>query len=457
MREETCVNCEEEISLREIIEIILKAKFFIIGFSILGLVLAFSYSMYMKEKSSYTQIPVSFTFEGIDEGKNPDGSAFKIDKLIEPDSLENVIAKLSLEKMNITVDDLRSAIEIQPIVPKNVLERVKKANEKGEDYSFFPTRYNIKISNKISGKGKTPNPKKILDSVFDEYINTFKLKYAYAGNLPNVVSIAKEENYDFEDRVRVYKKQILLFDNFLKEFDRKSSGYRSKNGLSFFDLSEKLRLIGQIELTKLESLISAFNISKDKTRLVQNLEHEIKLLELEKTKLRSEQAVSGQFIDKYKREDKVLLQGVQEKDTSITIGEKQEYYDELMKRATDSGVDASKLEAQISYIKSKIEKIMNDDVSKIDKTHAEKNFAEISKLVDQRLESLIKDANELSEDYFSIKYSTKIKKLAPSEFVSGTKTTLNLAIGFVLFMLLAVFISFFKNYWRESKVEIAKK
>ena len=121
----------EEISLRELIETLLKGKRLIAGFLVVALILSIGASYYMKQNSQEAKIIISMNFKGIEDGLNPDGTKFDIQKLKSPAVIMPVIETLELEDTEITTDAIRRNISIEPIIPNHiVIFKNKESKEK---------------------------------------------------------------------------------------------------------------------------------------------------------------------------------------------------------------------------------------------------------------------------------------------------------------------------------------
>ena len=67
---------------------------------------------------------------------------------------------------------------------------------------------------------------------------------------------------------------------------------------------------------------------------------------------------------------------------------------------------------------------------------------------------LIDTTNETLNDYYAYKYGGSIKQIAPAELVNDMNILLNLAIAFVLGLMVSVFVVFMRAYWKSTEKEV---
>ena len=126
------------------LEVIFKKK----GLIIFGMILFMLFQIAIKAvvQLNYVTMTMSISYPGVENGVNPDGTRFNIFEMTSDKVLERTLSKLNIP--NITVDDLRSRINIYPILQINVNEKIKSATATGKDYSYFPNEYVIIYSQK---------------------------------------------------------------------------------------------------------------------------------------------------------------------------------------------------------------------------------------------------------------------------------------------------------------------
>lgn len=440
----------EEISLRELIETLLRGKRLIALFLAISLILSVGVSFYMKENSQKAKIIISLNFKGIESGLNPDGTKFDIQKIKSPTVLMPVIESLELEDSKLTTDSIRRNLTITPIVPEHIVSYIQKQRENGEDYTYFPNEFVIALNIDKSRGITDSNAREMLDTIIDSYADYFNDNYSEEAVLANAVGKIDYDLYDYPEISRVINNQISIMKSYLNSRIAEAPEFRSTHtGMTFSDISKSLDIIDSVELNRMDSLIGAFNLTKNMEKLIINYEYKIKRDELEKEKKQSELEVAKEMMESYKRETSTLLiPGMATEGLDMDNSEK--YYDKLVERATNAGVEANNKSHDINYYLNEIEKLKNDDVDNQIKKRAENDVLELAEIIKDKLIEWIDIINDTSVEYYEVKFSNAILKISPVEIYNDVNMKLNIAISVVLGLMLGVFVVFFREYWRNT-------
>ena len=107
-------NFDDEIDLRDIFIPLWKAKYRILLFGIICLSLTLVYSLggFVVDKSNYASIQVHFNFEGVEDGRFPNGEKFSPQELISGSVLSE--AYRNIDSPSFAYADLVSAINVTP-------------------------------------------------------------------------------------------------------------------------------------------------------------------------------------------------------------------------------------------------------------------------------------------------------------------------------------------------------
>ena len=155
-------------------------------------------------------------------------------------------------------------------------------------------------------------------------------------------------------------------------------------------------------------------------------------------------------MESYKRESSTLLiPGMSTEGLSMDNSDK--YYDKLVERATNAGVESNNKVHDIAYYLNEIEKLKNDNVDSEIKKRAEEDVLALAVTIKAKLLDWIEIINDTADEYYEIKFSKAIMKISPVEIYNDVNMKLNVAISLVLSLMLGVFVVFFREYWRTSK------
>ncbi len=453
-----------DISLRDIIDVFVKGKWLIALFVIIGLILSsVGYFIVTPNKASVNMM-ISFNFDGIEKGLDPYGNNFDISKIKSPNVLNKVVENLELSKNNISADDLRVNLELTPIIPGDVTQKIKSLEEAKkqniqdiQDYTYYPNRYTITLSIPKSFTISENKSKEILDELFKQYQEYFFYSYSDRSVLANALGPIDYDKYDYPEMSEVINNQITIIQNYLKTKNKEigASDFRSKKtGFAFADIIDSIGVLEKVDLQRIDSIIGAYNLTKNKDTLIKLYEHRIQQSELDSQKKTDEAKIYSEMLGKYQKDKNVLLvPGIDQQSSVETTGESK-YYDELMEKSALAGVSAQNSVHDAAYYKTQIEKLTKDAVDIAQKQSAEKQVLALLPDIKNKLQNWINVTNDTVQEFYESQlYSKAITKLSPAEYTSVSVKTMLIycGIGVSLGLLLGICIAFLNTYWKRSK------
>lgn len=315
---------------------------------------------YITGKSACAQAVITFQYDGIEEGLDPNGAAFDINKLKAPVVIEAALE--SLGNTDISVEDVRQNIAIEGVIPEDAVDQITVIKqmaledatnyEKILDVSYFPSQYVVSFYKdwKMSGTETT----EILNAVLESYREWFLDTYTNTAVLTVTGNMINYQDYDYAEAVDIIKSQIDIMQSYVAERLKDAPDFRSANtGLSFGDIQTSLNTIESIDLAKLVSYVENNNLTKDKQSLIDYYNYNIKEYTMDISELQSQLTTVQTTIDSYIK-DPVVIVSSQESTQEIT--QKDEYYDSLLEKKLN-------LSNQISQINTKLNKtytLLND-------------------------------------------------------------------------------------------------
>ncbi len=294
---------------------------------------------YLTGKNSYARAVVSFQYEGIEEGLDPNGAAFDINKIKSPVVIENALTNLGIT--DISTEDIRQNIMIQGVIPEDAVERITVIKEmaledasnyeKILDVTYFPSQYIVYLyKDKFM---KASDTTEILNAVLDSYRTYFMDAYANTEVLTVTSNLIDYKDYDYVESIDMLESQIDIMLDYVTERKEQAADFRSSvTGLSFGDIETSLRTIEDIDLANLSSYIENTALSKDKRRMVEYYEYKIRKYNMELSELQVQLKTVQNTIDTYAK-DPVVIVSSQESTQEIT--QTNEYYDQLIEKKLD--------------------------------------------------------------------------------------------------------------------------
>ncbi len=483
-----------EISLRELIEVLLRRKTIIIALTIIAVGLTLAYSVFSNPYRNYdgvAKVVLQFNYDGIEKGLDPTGKRFDINKIKSPDVLSRVVENLDLQKDDFTSSDLRDLFEIKPVVPGNIVDLTLRKIEaltvedvaifRGEDYVYYPNKFVIsfyipKDKNITKNQGEH-----ILRETLEAYMEFFYDTYSDRAVLNTAFEIIDYDEYDYPEAVYIMRKQIGLIQNYLSGKMQAQPDFRSgATGLTFGDILEGISVIMDLDLNYLNSIIRTYTVTKDAERLIAIWQNRARNYELDISKLQSEMHHTRDTLEKYEKEKILFMMGSKDYDSEpLEIERHSKIYDDLLMRILNSGVKANTLLHDTEYLKQEIELFSrakssvnnrddddDDDEEAVEVTitpaqreEAEKEVIQLIEGTSNKMLHWLELTNQTVDDYIENKYFDRaIMPLTPvqSSGIPIRRLRLNLAVGLVLGLMLGIFWAFLKEYWTKSGVARTK-
>jgi len=472
------VNSERELDIRKIINVIIKGKWIVLGTMLAAIVISFLVLTVTNDHKGVVKTILSFNFEGIEKGLDPKGNTFDISQIKSPAIIEKVVKNLGLEQYGLNSDLIRMEIEIEPIIPGDITQKIKmleenKKNGIGElqSFTYYPNRFVVSFNVNKKADISANKAREILAEIIKEYRNNFNETYSDRSVLANAIGHINPEEYDYPELTIVIRNQLDLIKNYMnsKLKEKNAADFRANStGMSFADVSESVEVIDTVDINRYDSIVDAFNLTKDKERLVKYYEHIIKRKELEKAKKEDEAKTVDGMLGKYQRnENTMVIPGLSGDGSAaggaFDIESNDEYYNSLSERFTNAGVASTSALHDISYYQREIEELRNDTVSQQEKIRAEQSIKEMIPNITKKLENIINSANDTVSEYYQNQvFKDAIKNLSPEEFQrqSVNKMYVLIAglIGLLLSSMALLAIAFMKNEDAEkTEGKVAQK
>lgn len=425
---------DDEIDLTELLHTLLKHKIMIAATTICITGIATIGGYIYNRANTVSSAIIGFNYPELQRGKNPDGSPFVRSDIIPLSVINEVYEEYKNEIDEKTLDDFRSSIRIEPIVPKATQNLIDSALEKGETVSFTASNYEIVSEDRN---------KDILNKIVNDSIAKYIARYKPSYTIPKVEKDVY--NYDYDDSYVLLSERISMLEMAISSYDTKS--YMSNRlGYSFEMLNERIKNFANVELQYYYSYYTINGISKNKNDSLIRIDSKINELLLENEGLEGKSKVVGKMLEDLKpTQNQIVIPNVA---NGVSIKDQNDYYYKLI-------TDYVELNNEIEDNKVRI-KLLED--SKLDiKSPSIKD----EEILDRKLKNsvdklnrIIADTNRLTDEYIDSSYSDMIKLVSPVTLVTEGKplilfTGVGAALGIVLGVLLAFIKEFTKNYKKK--------
>lgn len=352
---------------------------------------------------------VSFTYDGIEDGLDPDGRDFNKEMIKSPTVIEKALTKLgfSLDEL----DNIRNGINIQGIIPadamdkiltyKNVYENANSNNLQAAqsmlDVSYYPTEYKILFDYSKTSFSRS-EAVEVINAILEEFKSYFFDIYGYNETLGSSVTALDISSYDYTEAIEVLKSSLNTLGKYVKQIsDDDLTRFRSSvTGYTFDDLYEAIQTVKSVDLDKISSYINVNNITKDKETSIAYYEYRINELGRQQESLEEQLVSVKSSINDYEK-DQIIIFGNGTDSTDTQSTKTSEQYDNMIKQKINITDELAEIKQKINYYKERRDALKKSSSSSEEKIeNVEKQLADLNEKVTQ----LIENINLTADDYY---------------------------------------------------------
>jgi len=436
----------EELSIKELIETLWGYKWLILVLTILSGLIAFMAGQVMNARSEQVETVVSLEWNGLVDGTYPDGERFIYNNMFESYVLSDALADAGVDSL--TTTDLRSALEIVPIIPSDVVSMIERSIEQGERITYYATEYKLLLE---TGDLDIDNEqgKMLLEYLIEAFKVDFENKYIGKALVFNYTDTDLSK-YDYSEMVDVLDLQVSLLNSVLETALEDGSNFRSTSlGLGFDDLVSRLGLVKEVELNNIDARVSNYLLTKDLDLVVTRYEFMVEELSLEIEKLLMyEGALEDNILDYTGQETIVIIPGL---DSEYSVDP---YINTLYNELIDTQEQLSNAQADKSYYQDKIDEMVilynttyNDGVT------YERQVALVEDSLEDARASIgdvATDLDTMLEEYNRYITRNTVLPLTAPQVTSDVNVLLYTAIGTVLGGMVSLLVVFLRETLKKD-------
>lgn len=307
---------------------------------------------YIAGQSAYARAVITLQFEGIENGLDPNGAAFDINKIKSPKVIEDAL--MSLGTTEFDSEKIRESIDIEGVIPEDAVERITVIKEmsledvsnyeKILDISYFPSQYIVYLRKNAGMSGK--DAVKVLNAILESYRDYFMDTYANTEVLTVTGNLIDYKDYDYAEAMDMLETQMEIMQSYVSERREQAPEFRSSGtGLSFGDISMALDTIAEIDIANLNSYIESHTLTKDISRQREYYEYRIKKYNMDIAECQVELTNIQSVIDKYQKDPLVI---VSSQESTQEIEQTNEYYDQLLQQRLDLSTEIASLNTKLN-------------------------------------------------------------------------------------------------------------
>ncbi len=415
-------------------------------------------SLLLTKNTVSVNAAVEFTFNGVEDGKDPAGNEFDAAKQLKsPVVLKNALQELGYADSVLNVDDLRDALKVGGVIPEDAIDELtayKSVFDIGNNntmsavqamlnVSYHPTRYIVSF---IPAELELNEEQgvEVLDAVLSAYKQYFYETYGYNKALGAAVLAIDYKDYDYERAIDVFDTSLESAQRYVSALaNEDTTGFRSvTTGYSFTDLSNALGTLRNEDLGWITSYVTINNVTKDRDMLLTYYAYLIENLTLKKAEAETNLISVQESIDKYEK-DSIVVVGGDQYGKDLNLSQASEQYDKMINNKLSTQATIAQCVKDIAYYEQRVNELRmatnvttSTQMKELDEK-MDKLYAKITTL----LETVDATAAEFYENVaFQNAYSVVVPATAERNTVMQNTIMIVAVLEVLLFILFAAII-----------------
>lgn len=420
---------KEEIDIKKLIRILLQNKKIIIIFFIIGFLGSVIFSKIYQSKNTVARTNISFLYNGLKDGLNPDGSRFDINQVnslkVLNKTYDKYIVLSGSEKKQKTLSEFEDFVNVKPVIPNNISAIIEQKLKNGEDYRYIPKDYIISLKSNLGKEKDLELLNDLTENIMREYIKeTTPTSEIAKVNL----SVLKDKNYLYDDFVLLIENKISQMRMDINSDPKKIKFLNTSLGYNYTDILRNIGIISNVDLEKFRAQIEILNVSSDPEKDRVALKNKVLELQRERDVLKQKSEILNQVIKEYKRgESEVILSG----DIQTPMSETDKNYYSLIKDLVDTSTKIKEKEVLIEKYNLRLNRL--ETPTNQENEYLISFLENLMKKLDNEIDNLI----SLNNEYYKIEYGMTIQQTSPVESVyQGKNIILFIIIGSFIFLIL---------------------
>lgn len=365
---------------------------------------------------------VGFSYQGIEEGLDPNGNDFDPDSIKSPAVLEKTITELGMEMTQL--ETIRSSITISGVVPEDTVDELTayksifeanssmEAAKKIMEVSYQPTQFKIEFTYIDSDMTRSEGAE-FLNTLLDNYKVYFMQNFGYNDALGSAITAVDYAQYDYPQALDIFTSTLSTLQSYVSQLSNQdNTRFRStETGYTFADLQESISTLRNVDLKSTSSYVYSKNVTKDKDSLMIYYQYQIDESTRSMTNAQEQMTELNKSIDNYQKDSIVIMAG-NDTTPSAPLFETSQAYDDLITQKTEKQASISSYQQQINSYNSRMDNLKKKALgSNKDKEKVEADMAALSEKINQMVDTVNKTSDEFFE---TASYSNAYNVLVPA-------------------------------------------
>lgn len=384
------------------------------------------------EKPPITAL-VSFSYSGIEKGKDPSGRVFDVNSIKNPAVIEDAITQLGMDIG--MLESIRENTSFEGIIPEDAVDRItayKNVYENATagnlaavqamlDVTYYPTKFKVTFDYGNAGFTKKEGVT-VLNQLLECYRDYFYDKYGYNNSLGIAIPAVSYTDYDYAEQVDVFKTTLDTLERYLSQLSKDDTTlFRSNTtGYTFNDLLQAARTIESIDLDRISSYISINNITKDKAASIAYYDYRIESITRYQAQVQERLDSLDISIQNYIK-DTILIFGNGTDGNDTSYSQASEEYDKLLERKDSLTADLAEAKQSINYYQSRREALnSNRNATEGQVAQVEADLASLS----EKLNTLVSLTETTADEYYEdVAFANAYNILVPAVNSAGASVS----------------------------------
>lgn len=262
----------------------------LIACGLIGTVLA-GILFFSEGTRTFASASILFSFEGAGDGKAPNGYPFDLSGFSSDEVLDEALEQSGLAGVY-TAEQLRENLTVKGVYPEGIAEKMTKyvslldtdADNLAALTDYYATQYSVTLYNDFDKSISAGRLKELLGNIMAAYRVYFAK--TYSANLSQEAPIADLPDYDYAQQMEAISESVDQQIRYAEEIKELAKDFR-QDGAGFGDIVTRYRSL-KGDINRLSAAIQLDAVSKDRARLQERYEMEIRELEFRLESLKEE-------------------------------------------------------------------------------------------------------------------------------------------------------------------------
>jgi hypothetical protein len=393
------IEDDDFIDLRDTIRRLGRGLGQILGLAMLGAVIAMVGFLIIRPwQSVSTSTRIVFSYPGFEKGEYPDHSKFQPNDLRTPEVIAEAIKRQGLDMSAEFQSQLRGALGIAGVIPP------------GSPKDYLPDEYIVTLTLPERFPISKDQRARLLNEIVGVYHENFQRTYsstlAAFGHVFDILP-----NADFPEYQLIFNREIDNITDYLTQQFEQGKSFRSPTtNLSFKDLLDQTQFFAQNRLSEPLERIYQGGLSRNRTLEMAKMEYSLRLLDEQEQHAAGDQKVFTNLLAQTQAQSYVVDTKSQANQPHPEIAmldqdfdslPASETYSFLIRRALESGLKASQLQADKALLLDQLEAMKSAKEDPGAMAQVQKLLAELEPAYQELIDNIRKTQADFARQEFA--------------------------------------------------------